>query len=149
MESNQRQVLHSFWIKQRHSLDAKIPGCYHRTVKLAGWSRPGNPGRGKSALHRAWCRLTAGRGNPTESATERHIAGWNFGSEPVRVKRWCKRPPAAAEMLLARQTPPGARSSRVDDMPGHYDLACSAGLLAPNDTRVDRVSDPAMVRQDR
>ena len=43
----------------------------------------------------------------------------------VRVKRWCKRPPARRETVVARQTPPGARpdsersravrpSSRVD-----------------------------------
>ena len=35
----------------------------------------------------------------------------------VRVKRWCKRPPAQAEMSAARQPPSGARPSR-DNNPG-------------------------------
>ena len=43
------------------------------------------------------------------SATEsRWPVSWQ-----VIVKRWCKRPPAKAVMSLARQTPLGARSSRV------------------------------------
>ena len=35
----------------------------------------------------------------------------------VRVKRWCKRPPAQSEMAAARQPPSGARPSR-DNIPG-------------------------------
>ena len=36
-----------------------------------------------------------------------------FFREPVRVKRWCKRPPASRVTGTARQTPPGARSRRA------------------------------------
>jgi len=37
------------------------------------------------------------------------------GSVQVKVKRWCKRPPAPAVMQVTRQPPSGARPSR--DMP--------------------------------
>jgi hypothetical protein len=37
----------------------------------------------------------------------------SFGSVLVRVKRWCKRPPAPGVTQVARQTPPGARSRRA------------------------------------
>ncbi|MCG3171912.1 MAG: hypothetical protein GMKNLPBB_00053 [Myxococcota bacterium] len=45
--------------------------------------------RGKSGLHRAGCRLTAGRGDPRDSATENTPPGRG----QVRSNRWCKRPP--------------------------------------------------------
>jgi len=35
-----------------------------------------------------------------------------FLSAAVKVKRWCKRPPAFTAMWAARQPPSGARSSR-------------------------------------
>jgi hypothetical protein len=54
------------------------------------------------------CRLTAGRGNPTDSATERCIA---VGLPAARVKRRCKRPPAALATASAWQTSPGARQT--------------------------------------
>jgi F-type H+-transporting ATPase subunit beta len=52
--------------------------------------------RGTSGLHRARWWVTPTRGNPRDSATE---------SKPparVRVKRWCKRPPADRVTCLAR-----------------------------------------------
>ena len=63
--------------------------------------------RGKSGLHRARWWVTPTRGDPRDSATE---------SRPpraieVRVKGRCKRPPARQVTAVARQTPPGARSS--------------------------------------
>jgi len=38
---------------------------------------------GKSALHRARCQWTAGRGNPTESAAEKQIARKREGETVV------------------------------------------------------------------
>ena len=43
--------------------------------------------RGKSELHSEGCPLTAGRGDPTESATE------IYRCMSVRVKWWGKSPP--------------------------------------------------------
>src|SRR5262245_66442460 len=62
--------------------------------------------RGKSGLHRARWWVTPTRGDPRDSATENRppLPG------EVRVKRWCKRPPATRATGSARQTPPGARS---------------------------------------
>jgi hypothetical protein len=59
-----------------------------------------------------------GWGNPTVGQP----AGSGHRNKPpmgccavqVRVKRWCKRPPASAVMWAARQPPPGARPSRDD-----------------------------------
>ena len=48
----------------------------------------------------------ATRGKVPQRTDRRH--GLRFG--PVRVKRWCKRPPATGATRPARQTPPGARS---------------------------------------
>ncbi len=52
-------------------------------------------------------------------------------------------------MSLARQTPPEARSSRVKGFERQFWRVKSKELLVPLDIRVDRVSDPAMVRLDR
>jgi len=54
--------------------------------------------RGKSGLRRAKWWITSTRGDPRESATE---------SKPpkeilVRMKRWCKRPPALQVIAMAR-----------------------------------------------
>jgi hypothetical protein len=54
-------------------------------------------------------------------------------SREVRVKRWCKRPPAAGATRPARQTPPGARSNSVRPR------------AARPSTRVDRRRPPATV----
>ena len=57
------------------------------------WAR-----RGKSGLLRAGWLLTATRGDPRDSATENRpprVSG-------VRVKRWCKRPPASRVTGTAR-----------------------------------------------
>src|SRR5690606_27448943 len=56
-------------------------------------------GRGKSGLHRAGWLLTATRGDPRESATESRPPG-HLGR--VRVKGWCKRPPAPRVTGAAR-----------------------------------------------
>ena len=69
--------------------------------------------RGTSGLHRARWWVTPTRGDPRESATENRPPVVGFGPVPVRVKRWCKRPPAPGVTQVARQTPPGARSRRV------------------------------------
>ena len=49
-----------------------------------------------------------------ESATESKPPTGD-SSSAVRLKRWCKRPPAPAETWVARQAPPGATSNRSDD----------------------------------
>jgi transposase len=75
--------------------------------------RRGRPRRrGTSGLHRAGWLLTATRGDPRESATESRPPGVGAVRRRrlVRVKRWCKRPPAPRVTGVARQTPPGARS---------------------------------------
>ena len=64
--------------------------------------------RGRSGLPRAGRWATPTRSDPRDSATE------NRPPEAVlevRVKRWCKRPPAIRVTGPARQTPPGARSN--------------------------------------
>jgi MFS family permease len=58
------------------------------------------PDRGKSGLHRAGWLLTATRGDPRDSATENRPPPRFSG--PVRVKRWCKRPPAPRVTGAAR-----------------------------------------------
>jgi hypothetical protein len=63
--------------------------------------------RGRSGLRRAGRWVTPTRGNPRDSATENRPPGL----AQVRVKRWCKRPPAIRVTGSARQTPPGARSN--------------------------------------
>ena len=64
--------------------------------------------RGRSGLHRARWWVTPTRGDPRDSATENRPPALYGGQ--VRVKRWCKRPPAARATGSARQTPLGARS---------------------------------------
>ena len=54
------------------------------------------------------CRVTPGRGNPLESATERRPPTGVHVNAEARVKRWCKRPPASPVTGAARQAPPGA-----------------------------------------
>jgi hypothetical protein len=81
-------------------------------------------------------------GEPAERATEKDRLGvefsaarygeatWCFDSR-VRVKRWCKRPPAPAAMSAARQPPPGARPSRSDTLwVGSGSLPLSSGSAA-------------------
>jgi hypothetical protein len=65
-------------------------------------------------------------------ATER-----NRSREGVRVKRWCKRPPASAAMQAARQPPSGARSSRDKRLPASFE------------SRVDCMSGAVMYRLER
>src|SRR5699024_9660665 len=66
--------------------------------ELAGRSRGVCVPRGKSGLHRAGWLLTATRGDPRESATENRPPH----ECEVRVKRWCKRPPAPRATGVAR-----------------------------------------------
>src|SRR5659263_580385 len=73
-------------------------------------SRRGRPRRGTSGLRRARWWVTPTRGDPRDSATENRPPR-PFG-DVVRVKRWCKRPPAHRVTGAARQTPPGARPDR-------------------------------------
>src|SRR4051812_36322342 len=54
----------------------------------------------------------------------------------VRVKRWCKRPPAVRATGPARQTPPGARSN-----------SARARAARPS-ARVDRMRSPATAARD-
>ena len=66
----------------------------------AGRPRAGKPVRGKSGLHRARWWATPTRGDPRDSATENRPPA-RFAA-PVRVKRWCKRPPALEVTRAAR-----------------------------------------------
>src|SRR6201999_1202393 len=69
--------------------------------------------------------------------TDRLLVG-RAGPDPeeVRVKRWCKRPPATRATGSARQTPPGARSN-------------SARMRAARPSaRVDRTRPPATAVRD-
>ena len=100
-------------------LEERGPGIAEDPRFGSGWrlqaSRPGGrvsycriPGsccRGKSGLHRARWSVTPTRGDPRESATESKPPRASM----VRVKRWCKRPPAPRVTGAARQAPPGAR----------------------------------------
>src|SRR5690242_3341552 len=43
--------------------------------------------RGKSGLHRARCRITSGRGDPTESATEKTQPEKRMKNEEFRMKK--------------------------------------------------------------
>ena len=61
--------------------------------------------RGKSGLHRAGCRITSGRGNPRESATEKN----RLPKREVRVKRQCKRLPPRWQQGGHMQAPSEAR----------------------------------------
>ena len=67
-------------------------------------SRPGGRGeatrRGRSGLHRARWWVTPTRGDPRDSATENRPPPRLGGA--VRVKRWCKRPPALRVTGAAR-----------------------------------------------
>jgi hypothetical protein len=92
-----------YWVMTTHAREARAYACRGRVGRVTAACKR----RGKSGLHRAGWWVTPTRGNPRESATE---------SRPpraieVRVKRWCKRPPAPQVTAVARQTPPGARSS--------------------------------------
>ncbi len=58
--------------------------------------------RGTSGLHRAGWWLTATRGDPRDSATESRPPGTVLVRPPVRVKRWCKRPPVPRVTWAAR-----------------------------------------------
>ena len=77
-----------------------------RTVPYTGprMSRPGGRGeetrRGRSGLHRARWWVTPTRGDPRDSATENRPPPRLGGA--VRVKRWCKRPPALRVTGAAR-----------------------------------------------
>src|SRR4051794_6332280 len=105
-------------------------------------SRPGGRGgetrRGRSGLHRARWWATPTRGDPRDSATENRPPS----VRAVRVKRWCKRPPAFRVTGTARQTPPGARSRRG---------ACSSrerSRAARPSSRVDRTRSSATAALD-
>jgi hypothetical protein len=90
-------------------------------------SRSRSGRRGRSGLLRAGRWATPTRSDPRESATENRPPA----PEPVRVKRWCKRPPAARATGPARQTPPGARSNSA------------RSRAARPSARVDRTRPPA------
>lgn len=53
----------------------------------------------------------------------------------VRVKRWCKRPPAQAAMAAARQPPPGARPSREKYVEALFKRRTSEGCSSSNPVR--------------
>ena len=104
------------------------PCCvYHATT--SGWSGSCGPalqGRGKSALYRARRRITSGAGKPAGLGPQKQTAASSLlkgEGEMVMVKRWCKRPPAFAVMRMARQPPPGARSSRGEIVFGRWETA--------------------------
>jgi hypothetical protein len=82
----------------------------HRLRESDGESPASSDAGGKSGLHRAGCWITSRRGDPTASATESRPPRFERGG--VRVKRWCKRPPAPLATGAARQTPSGARPNR-------------------------------------
>jgi len=73
---------------------------------IAAVARSTGVRRGKSGLHRAAWWVTPTRGNPRDSATESRppAASVNprFTEVRVRVKRWCKRPPALQVTAEAR-----------------------------------------------
>lgn len=56
---------------------------------------PQGPTGGKSELHRAGCRLTAGGGDPKASATEMQTADGSVDASQARVQRCGKSAPAA------------------------------------------------------
>ena len=58
--------------------------------------------RGKSGLHRARWWVTPTRGDPRDSATERRPPTDRATGTEVRVKGWCKRPPACRVTGAAR-----------------------------------------------
>ena len=68
---------------------------------------------GKSGLHRAGCRLTAGCGNATESGTESQTADGRGNPNQVRVKRCGKSAPRNWQQLAAGKTPSAARPNRT------------------------------------
>ena len=93
-------------------------------------------GRGKSALHRAWRRVTPGTGSTprrgqtcrigpqkTTALTPNSFPAGEGSGVRVRVKRRCKRPPALAAMPAARQPPPGARLNRDNANAGSREAA--------------------------
>ena len=55
-------------------------------------------------------RRLAGKCHRKQTAADAFSAAVRPGVTAVRVKRWCKRPPASRVTATARQTPPGARS---------------------------------------
>src|SRR5579884_217319 len=72
-----------------------VPG-YTRPCKPAGRPRADvRAARGKSGLHRAGRWVTPSRGDPKESATERHSRRPASARARATVKWWGKSPPAA------------------------------------------------------
>ena len=108
----------------------RLPLLFSRSFESDRESPAARAAGGKSELHRARCRVTPGRGNPEESATESRppthlgpvVVGGALrgarlramGRRPplVRVKRCGKSAPAPPVTEAARQTPPGARPHR-------------------------------------
>ena len=104
------------------------PGVGGERSRWAGDRRRHRAAGGKSELHRAGCRVTPGRGDPEESATEsrppgalwrdlRRTRGSGRGASVgpwagVRVKGCVKRAPALSVTRAARQTPSEARPRR-------------------------------------
>jgi len=84
-------------------VDAVIPGF--RATHIAE-ERPGFVGQGDGQRPPGATRGTV------PQKTDRHGEPSGFGrtGAGVRVKRWCKRPPALQVTGVARQTPPEARS---------------------------------------
>src|SRR5699024_6041036 len=101
-----------------------------------------------SGLRRAGWLLTATRSDSRESATENRppCGPGAFTGRAVRVKRWCKRPPASRVTGTARQTPPGARSRPTS---GPLEVGDAGVRGRPvRGLRVDRWSLPVTVGQD-
>ncbi len=113
-------------------------------------SRPDNNRGGKSELHMAAGPLTAGRGDPTESATENkpprnpdlsgfRSKGEKAGQEPtvsLRERRELGKPPAEQDQIR-EEFPSRSRSGR------------NARLPVSLDSRVGRYSSAAMSGTDK
>ncbi len=72
-------------------------------------------------------------GQPAGKCHRKQTAGVQV---PVRVKRWCKRPPAFRVTGAARQTPPGARSRGWEASASclRRRVACSMSAGRPHET---------------
>ena len=106
--------LHS--MEHRHAITLKVRMPRAEAVVpsvAAGWATADGESRPRKV--RAPQSTTPGNtraGRPAERATENDCLPPD--GRAVRVKRWCKRPPAPAAMPAARQPPSGARPSRSE-----------------------------------
>ena len=80
-----------------------LPGLYTGSGRVGRTvASVGNHRRGRSGLRRAGWWPTATRGDPRDSATENRPPLHRSAGGGARVKRWCKRPPAAWVTRSAR-----------------------------------------------